>query len=53
MPASHSTLTGNGRDLWFSVMGTGREMIASTCSVHTQFNSTLDVFSGTDCDSLS
>eukprot|EP00538_Stauroneis_constricta_P012538 CAMPEP_0119548888 /NCGR_PEP_ID=MMETSP1352-20130426/2710_1 /TAXON_ID=265584 /ORGANISM="Stauroneis constricta, Strain CCMP1120" /LENGTH=1341 /DNA_ID=CAMNT_0007594291 /DNA_START=109 /DNA_END=4134 /DNA_ORIENTATION=+ len=39
-----------GRDVWFSVIGNGFEMIASTNSIYSQFAADLDVYVGDGCD---
>ena len=35
------------RGVWYSVIGTGKELVASTCSKFTDFNSRVSVFTGT------
>lgn len=34
------------RGLWYTILGNGGEIIVSTCSVDTDFDTTVDVFSG-------
>uniref|UniRef100_A0A7R9ZJQ0 Uncharacterized protein n=1 Tax=Craspedostauros australis TaxID=1486917 RepID=A0A7R9ZJQ0_9STRA len=50
---SCSNATADGRDLWFSVVGHGYDMIVSTCSIITQYPTQISLFTGDECDGLS
>jgi hypothetical protein len=50
---SSSCSLDDSKDVWYSVMGTGGTIVASTCSYDTYVGTTIDVFSGPDsCDDL-
>jgi hypothetical protein len=43
----------DGKDVWYSVVGTGNNIVATTCSYDTYVGTTIDVFSGPDsCEDL-
>ncbi|KAG7369078.1 hypothetical protein IV203_031821 [Nitzschia inconspicua] len=43
----------SGKDVWYSVIGTGDTMIATTCNFGSFITTTIDVFSGSEmCESL-
>mmetsp|Transcript_22710 Transcript_22710/g.63381 ORF Transcript_22710/g.63381 Transcript_22710/m.63381 type:complete len:493 (-) Transcript_22710:1145-2623(-) len=52
-PSASSTPHANGRDLWFVHVGNGMDLIASTCSIYTQFNTQMTLYRGDECSSLS